>query len=226
MHRLDPTDAPSGKLYGGPEIDIWSCGVILYVMLCGRLPFDDDCIPLLFKKIQSASSAALTRLITPDGTYAIPPYLSADARYLIQRMLAVDSNKRAKIPEIRQMAWFQKHLPDYLAYPPVSESADQEGGDDKAADEEEVPMPTSVDGVPIDDASQPGGRQWVGKPVNAWIEYDVIEDLVKRSQGVYELDKALPLLLDPTTPDMQLWISYQLVSDARRASQQSASAHN
>ncbi|GAA6000514.1 uncharacterized protein JCM10292_001550 [Rhodotorula paludigena] len=105
----------SGKLYAGPEIDIWSCGVILYVMLCGRLPFDDDHIPLLFKKING-------------GIFSLPPFLSAEARSLLSRMLTVDSNKRIKLHEIRQLPWFQKDLPSYL-FPPLS--TPYEGSDEK-----------------------------------------------------------------------------------------------
>ena len=38
-------------MYAGPEVDIWSCGIILFVMLTGKLPFDDPFFPNLFKKI-------------------------------------------------------------------------------------------------------------------------------------------------------------------------------
>ncbi|KAK9107451.1 hypothetical protein Syun_023462 [Stephania yunnanensis] len=95
----------SGKLYAGPEVDVWSCGVILYALLCGTLPFDDENIPNLFKKIKS-------------GLYTLPSHLSAGARDLIPRMLVVEPMKRMTILEIRQHPWFQAHLPRYLAVPP------------------------------------------------------------------------------------------------------------
>mmetsp|Transcript_16451 Transcript_16451/g.41028 ORF Transcript_16451/g.41028 Transcript_16451/m.41028 type:complete len:464 (-) Transcript_16451:952-2343(-) len=92
----------SGKLYAGPEVDVWSCGVILYALLCGSLPFDDENIPNLFKKIKG-------------GIYNLPSHLSPGARDLIPRMLLVDPLKRITIPEIRQHPWFTLHLPRYLA---------------------------------------------------------------------------------------------------------------
>ncbi|CAA7410848.1 unnamed protein product [Spirodela intermedia] len=95
----------SGKLYAGPEVDVWSCGVILYALLCGTLPFDDENIPNLFKKIKG-------------GIYTLPSHLSAGARDLIPRMLVVEPMKRMTISDIRQHPWFQAHLPRYLAVPP------------------------------------------------------------------------------------------------------------
>ncbi|OEU16541.1 Pkinase-domain-containing protein [Fragilariopsis cylindrus CCMP1102] len=95
----------SGHLYAGPETDVWSCGVILYALLCGSLPFDDESIPNLFKKIKS-------------GMYSLPTHLSQLAKNLIPRMLEVDPMKRITIPEIRLHPWFQHKLPPYLRHPP------------------------------------------------------------------------------------------------------------
>ncbi|XP_022318996.2 5'-AMP-activated protein kinase catalytic subunit alpha-2-like isoform X7 [Crassostrea virginica] len=100
----------SGKLYAGPEVDIWSCGVILYALLCGTLPFDDEHVPTLFRKIKS-------------GIFAVPDYLNKEVVSLLCLMLQVDPLKRATIAQIRDHDWFQKDLPNYLFPSPQDQDA-------------------------------------------------------------------------------------------------------
>ncbi|XP_056017246.1 5'-AMP-activated protein kinase catalytic subunit alpha-2-like isoform X22 [Ostrea edulis] len=100
----------SGKLYAGPEVDIWSCGVILYALLCGTLPFDDEHVPTLFRKIKS-------------GIFAVPDYLNKEVVSLLCLMLQVDPLKRASITQIREHDWFQKELPGYLFPSPQDQDA-------------------------------------------------------------------------------------------------------
>ncbi|CEP02939.1 hypothetical protein PBRA_002906 [Plasmodiophora brassicae] len=100
----------SGSLYAGPEVDVWSCGVILFALLCGSLPFDDENIPNLFRKIR-------------EGAFVLPSYLSDGARDLIPKMLVVDPVKRITIDGIRKHPWFMANLPRYLKVSPMQEIA-------------------------------------------------------------------------------------------------------
>ncbi|XP_033332129.1 maternal embryonic leucine zipper kinase isoform X1 [Megalopta genalis] len=81
-----------GKKYLGSEVDIWSMGVLLYALLCGFLPFDDNSIESLYRKILS-------------GKYDEPSYLSNSSRRLIRAMLQIDPKKRITIQELCNHPW-------------------------------------------------------------------------------------------------------------------------
>lgn len=88
--------------YHGPEVDVWSCGVILYALVCGYVPFEDENTPRLFEKIKT-------------GDYeTLPDHVSESCQDLLSRILEVDPKKRMTIEEIRHHPWFDQHMdPDH-----------------------------------------------------------------------------------------------------------------
>lgn len=83
----------AGKKYHGTNVDIWSCGVILFALVCGYLPFEDPNTSNLYKKILSAD-------------FSVPKFVSNEAKDLITCILNTDPEKRYKIEDIRKHPWF------------------------------------------------------------------------------------------------------------------------
>ncbi|EEP81065.1 hypothetical protein UREG_05907 [Uncinocarpus reesii 1704] len=83
------------RQYIGPEVDVWSFGIVLYVLVCGKVPFDDQSMPQLHAKIKK-------------GVVEYPPGLSSDCRHIISRMLVTDPKQRASLTEIMNHPWMVK----------------------------------------------------------------------------------------------------------------------
>jgi len=105
---IDPSKTLDEKLgtpyYIAPEVlnksynekcDLWSCGVILFVLMAGYLPFDDSNLMTLYKKIYKAD-------------FTCPSWFSSSAKKLITRILDPNPKTRITIPEILDNEWFKK----------------------------------------------------------------------------------------------------------------------
>ncbi|TSQ92624.1 SNF-related serine/threonine-protein kinase [Bagarius yarrelli] len=83
-----------GEEYDAPAVDIWSLGVILYMLVCGRPPFQE-------------ANDSETLIMIMDCRYTVPDHVSAECKDLISRMLQRDPSKRAPLLEIESHLWLQ-----------------------------------------------------------------------------------------------------------------------
>ena len=88
-----PPEMVKEESYEGTLCDIWSSGIILYLMLCGKLPFYHEENDIMYEQILS-------------GKFELPSYLSNNAKDILTKILEVEPRKRIKFEEIKSHPWF------------------------------------------------------------------------------------------------------------------------
>ncbi|XP_041027763.1 CBL-interacting serine/threonine-protein kinase 12-like [Juglans microcarpa x Juglans regia] len=114
-----------GKGYEASKVDIWSCGVVLFVLMAGYLPFHDQNIMAMYKKIYK-------------GEFRCPRWFSPSLTRLLTRLLDTNPETRITIPEIMENKWFKKgfkHIKFYIEDDKLCNVVDEEEKQGKEDDE-------------------------------------------------------------------------------------------
>ncbi|KAF2309545.1 hypothetical protein GH714_003774 [Hevea brasiliensis] len=114
------------KGYDAAKVDIWSCGVILFVLMAGYLPFHDQNIMVMYRKIHK-------------GEFRCPRWFSPELIRLLWRLLDTNPETRITMPEVMENKWFKKgfkHIKFYIEDDKVF-SFDAEGQQDDAGSSSE-----------------------------------------------------------------------------------------
>lgn len=106
-----PPEMINEQSYNGALSDIWSSGVILYLMLCGKLPFYHEKNDIMFNQILS-------------GKFDLPKHLSNNAKDILKKILEVDPKKRIKFGEIKSHPWFKIIDENYLMHKGINVNED------------------------------------------------------------------------------------------------------
>ena len=96
-----PPEMLEGLQYNGEASDIWSCGIILYAMLCGTLPFTESKEEIIVQKIKMHD-------------YTIPKYLSKEAQDMLNHILKINPEERFTIDGIKKHPWFNLVKPHLI----------------------------------------------------------------------------------------------------------------